>query len=226
MLSATEACMLKLRHPKVASKIDFIYNSIKLPSSFRKEGSRECIRVVFAGRLVEEKGIRTFIDLARKQRERRQTFHIFGNGPLLDLVSLEVSRNDNLFYEGVFSISGALEALQNFDVLVLPSLSGEGMPMVILEAMSCGVVPIATQLGSIPEIIASGDRGYLISPGDVDLCAQLIDGLDQDPELLSAISDRAKLYAKDNFNAKVNTKGFLEVYRKLSCRNDLAKFRS
>lgn len=216
MLSATEAGMLKARHPSAASKIGFVYNSIEIPKHLHRTTAIAGSRVVFAGRLVEEKGVRDFLELARHTQCRGITFHIFGNGPLIDLVKQEASNSDSLFYEGVFSISGAAEALQEFDILVLPSISGEGMPMVIVEAMACGVIPIATRLGSVPEIIDSGTRGYLIDPGDIELCAKYIGALTHDPKLLSTISDNARSFAVSNFDAAINTAKLFEIYRDIS----------
>lgn len=52
-------------------------------------------------------------------------------------------------------------------LLVLPSL-GEALPNVILEAMSVGTPVIATDVGSIPDVIEHGKTGFLLKPKDVD----------------------------------------------------------
>ncbi|MCW5699150.1 MAG: glycosyltransferase [Rhodospirillales bacterium] len=52
------------------------------------------------------------------------------------------------------------------DIFVLPSLFGEGNPMVIIEAMANGVPVIATRLGGIPDVVRNGIDGCLVAPGD------------------------------------------------------------
>lgn len=54
------------------------------------------------------------------------------------------------------------------DLFVLPSLFGEGVPMVILEAMAAGVPIISTNVGGIPEVIRNGIDGWLVRPNNVN----------------------------------------------------------
>ncbi len=55
----------------------------------------------------------------------------------------------------------------NMDLFVLPSLFGEGTPMVILESMASGVPVLSTKVEGIPEVIDHGTDGFLVEPGDV-----------------------------------------------------------
>ena len=69
-----------------------------------------------------------------------------------------------------------VDYLQNMDVLILPSVVSEACPMVVLEAMSCGIPVIASGLGGTSEIIKNDYTGYLF---DIKKEEDLIKKLDQ-----------------------------------------------
>lgn len=58
--------------------------------------------------------------------------------------------------------------LAQMDLFVLPSLFGEGLPMVILESMSAGVPVVSTSVEGIPEAVRDGQEGIIVTPGDAD----------------------------------------------------------
>jgi glycosyltransferase involved in cell wall biosynthesis len=64
--------------------------------------------------------------------------------------------------------------LGKLDLLVLPSLFGEGLPMVVLEAMAAGVPVIATRVEGVPEAIRDGVDGLIVAPDDPGALADAI----------------------------------------------------
>jgi glycosyltransferase involved in cell wall biosynthesis len=64
--------------------------------------------------------------------------------------------------------------LVKLDIFVLPSIFGEGMPMVILEAMSHGLPIVCTKVEGIPEVVRDGREGLLVPPGDPKSLANAI----------------------------------------------------
>lgn len=84
---------------------------------------------------------------------------------LADVVSSPESRIPNpVIFAGVQTDMPAVYNM--LDILVMPSLE-EGLPMVLLEAMSAGVPVVTTPVGQIPEIIKDGETGFLVEPRDV-----------------------------------------------------------
>ena len=67
------------------------------------------------------------------------------------------------------------------DLFCLPSL-GEGVPVVLMEAMAMGVAVVATRVGGVPELVEDGASGRLVSPGSPRELAAAIAELAADPE--------------------------------------------
>ena len=107
--------------------------------------------IVFVGRVSRLKGVLEILEAA-KQLEQ-VTFHIVGpdDGQLL-----EGRVSGSVVYHGPKSHDGVIELMKGMDALLLPTYS-EGFPLVVLEAMACGLPVIATPVGSIPDMI--GDKG-------------------------------------------------------------------
>ena len=88
------------------------------------------------------------------------------------------------------------ERLKASQVLVVPS-SYEGFGIVYLEAMSCGVLPLASTLGAAGEIITHGENGFLLSPGRLGALSELVTRLEQDRDLLERLSLAAQRHFLD-----------------------------
>lgn len=217
-LSAAEEALFRAREPRACAKMSFVYNSLDLSGIdevVARRADEGPLRVAFIGRLVESKGIRVLLDVARECDPERVRITIHGDGPLRDVVDQAAAETPSLSNGALFPHSAWREVLGRYDVLLLPSESGEGAPMVILEAMALGVVPVTTPIASIPEIVEDGRRGVLMPPGDAAAALRALLGLADDGEKLSRLGHACALYAKSNFDVAVNSRRFVELYRSL-----------
>ncbi len=82
-------------------------------------------------------------------------------------------------------------ALRQLDGMVLPSLFGEGMPMVVLEALALGVPVIATRVEGTPEVVRDGREGVLAEPRDPQSLAAAIERFVQNRSDWCLMSTRA-----------------------------------
>lgn len=133
---------------------------------------KEPLSMLFLGRLVESKTVDKLAELLRKVLDHVPDARLIvcGDGPLRerllgDLASLP---EKSWIYRGVVSGAAKLDVLRKADVYILPSVTGEGMPIAMLEAMACGAIPVVTRLGAIPSVIRHGENGFIADPGDID----------------------------------------------------------
>jgi glycosyltransferase involved in cell wall biosynthesis len=126
-------------------------------------------QIIYVGRLIEQKhgndkGIRYLIESLKWLDESIRCI-IIGDGSEREKMMMLAKGKNVEFFGNINSESKLNEYLALSKVFVLPSLY-EGMPNIILEAMSVGTPVIATQVGSIPELITHGETGFLVNPKD------------------------------------------------------------
>lgn len=119
------------------------------------------------------KGVEVLIEALAELRTAGQRVRLRAVGPF---ISPEYERELMVLAERL-GVKGAIDwvgftsdvnaELKLMDLFVLPSLYGEGMPMVILEAMAMGVPVVASNVEGIPEVIEHGLSGMIVSAGDV-----------------------------------------------------------
>jgi glycosyltransferase involved in cell wall biosynthesis len=105
--------------------------------------------------------------------------------------------------------------LRQVDLFVLPSLFGEGLPMVVLEALAAGLPVVASDVEGIPVAIRSGNEGLLVdanNPAMLALAIEQIIAPDSTHDYLR-LSANARQRHADHFSATAMATGVAEVYR-------------
>ncbi len=111
-------------------------------------------------------------------------------------------------------VDGSRHLLPNFDVFVLPSRL-EGMPMSVIEAMHAGVAVIATDVGSVREVVSDGVSGLVVPPDDADALAKAISRLLDDEPMRSHFAAEGQRIALDRFTSGRNVRAYEAVYREI-----------
>lgn len=130
----------------------------------KKLGWESKFVVLFVGRLIEVKGIQIIFDLAKSLKNI--TFAIAGSGPLSREASQESKKYPNIIFLGKIDNYELPLYYNGADLLLIPSKMikqeyEEGIPRVMIEALSCGLPVVATKSGGIPDIY-SDKAGLLV----------------------------------------------------------------
>ena len=168
-------------------KVTVIYNGVDLDRFKPLANARAEVRkklgipqdaVVAATvrRLVYKNGIDTLLETAKitVQKNPKLVYLVIGKGPDFNDVKARVTQ---LGLEKNFRLAGFIsdEDLPNYynaaDVFVLPSKSGEGLPLVALEAMACGLPLLATDVGGIGEVTLDS-YGKIVPPNNPQAMAE------------------------------------------------------
>jgi len=118
--------------------------------------------VLFVGRLISAKGVELLVRVAKKLRE--VDFVFIGDGPLSNWIKMQEAKEKNIHYLGRVENSNLPKYYSAGDLLCVPSLFREGCPVIILEAISCGIPVIGSSTSGLSEVI-NEKIGVLFEPG-------------------------------------------------------------
>ena len=147
-----------------------------------------------------------------------------GDGPLEEKLKQEVNefnlKNNVSFYPFTHEANFIYDQM---DILVLPSLYKEGLPNVLLEAMSMGVPCIASRLAGTPEIIKDSENGFLFEPGDVDSLVSEIKSLWDDKEQYKYFSSSSRSMINHYFSRENQVDKYSDFIIELLMKNQQYK---
>lgn len=176
------------------------------------------VRILSVGRLSREKGqdllLHAVAVLAREGREVCAT--IVGTGPLeseLRKLSESLGIGNRVHFAGL--VSEMTDAYVNADLLVQSSTT-EGLPNVILEAVSLGLPIVATNVGGTAEVVEHGVSAWLVKPRS---CDDLIEGIRhflRHPGDFAAMSAVARATVESRFSLADRTRRQTEIYAELA----------
>ncbi len=185
--------------------------------------------ILFVGRLIDWKGTAYLIKAMPETLQRFPTAKalIIGSGPLkAELVGLAATLA--LQEHVIFIDEVPQEELVAFysmaDIFVLPSIVNEngeteGLGVVLLEAMACGLPVIASNVGGIPDIIKDGETGLLVRQKDARSLSDQIIRLLSDDNLRKEVLINGQNLIKAEFSWEIVTDKFIEIYREVLRRN-------
>jgi len=207
---------LRVHHPGVDVE--------QIPFHERRLRKGSPVNVLLVGRMVERKGIpyalQAFANASRYHR--RVSLTLIGDGP--ERLAVErLLRELNL--AGVRLLGEqprdvVLSAMQNAHVLILPSISSangdsEGIPITLIEALASGLPVVATWHSGIPDLVADGRSGYLVSERDSHALAERLRHLIEHPELWGSFGRAGRAIVEQGFNLRQQTAALEDYYDEL-----------
>lgn len=179
--------------------------------------------ILFVGRLIDLKGVEYLIRaLPRVLQKRPQSkVVVVGEGPMKE--SLQALRDrlnleTKIAFVGHVSHDRLAEYFSTARLFVLPSIINEkgeteGLGVVLLEAMACGLPVIGSRVGGIEDIINDGENGLLARPKDSEDLADQIIRLLSDENLRKKVIKNGHALIGEKFSWNVVTNHFIDIYR-------------
>ena len=202
-------------------KVHVIYNGVdpglwsgQVVSAREKKNSQKLI-LGNAGRLVEQKGQKYLIGIAKYLKEMQVDFvlHIAGSGRLETSLKQECVKN-KLEKEIIFLdfVEKMPDFLAGLDIYLSTSIH-EGSSNVIIEAMAAGKPVIAFNVSSMPELVKNNETGYLVPFADTQLFAEKIVFLYNNRIELDNFAANARKQVQRKFDYSKNMRQIIELIK-------------
>jgi len=184
--------------------------------------SETALRVLQIGTLHEVKGQAVLLRACATLVERGVPFQceFVGDGPdseMLQQLVTELGLCQQVTFHGYRPPQEVRELLSSADVLACPSIESsdgrrEGIPVVLMEAMACGVPVVASRLSGIPELVESGSEGLLVEPGDPIALANAFEFAANSPQDVSRFAKAARQKVLSQFDQRKNIDQLITLF--------------
>jgi len=190
-----------------------------MPASDRERRQRAPFHIVSVGRLHPAKGHGDLIRAVHQLVEEGRDIHlcIAGGGPArveLDELIASLGIGSSVHLLGPRDEEGVKDMMRNADLFVGAS-HAEALGVVYMEAMSCGLPVVGTNVGGVPEIVRPGVNGLLVPSKDPDALAGAIRQLVKQPALREELARTAREHVVENFDSSIGAGIVAEEIKKI-----------
>lgn len=198
--------------PDLNPDLGILGNGVDVPEKPAKPDSN---LVLFVGRLAPKKGVEYLIH-AMTNLEQEAQLCIVGDGPeRSELEAIAASHNIDVDFRGAVPPAEVSEYYRRAGVVVLPSVKGEGMPNVVLEAMACGLPVVTTRSGGLPSVIDDKETGFFVPMADAEALAKTIDRVLDDANLREQVGKNARAYIESEHSWDAMVTNLHAEYRRV-----------
>jgi glycosyltransferase involved in cell wall biosynthesis len=176
--------------------------------------------VLFASRLLREKGVFELIEACRQLRSKGLDFELLLAGTIVPGTVDSLTPQDLEKFEasGLGRLLGHVEDMPSCfdqaDIVVLPSYH-EGTPRVLLEAAASGLPLVATDIAGCRGVVQPGRNGELVPVGAIDALADALEKLIRSPALRATYGTQSRAIVESGFCEAQVVNKTLSVYHRL-----------
>ena len=198
------------------NRIDTITGSVEMPAQCADASTRP-IDIIFVGRLTERKRPDRFIDVVSRVAQALPEVRasIVGDGPDMDELKDRVSDLGLDRQIEFLGLRSDVLALQMQSKIFALTSRWEGVSIAMLEAMSCGTIPVVSDVGDLRDVVESGRNGFIFDENDLDGFAMTITTLLRDAGRLTELSNAARETVESRCSREAVSQRWRETLRTL-----------
>lgn len=197
--------------PESVEVIHYGVNTKLFSDRVERKKSKEGLRLIYVGGPIYRKGVHHLLKIVDELKDYGVSLTIAGEVNKSSTLYQQYKNCENIVFKGYLMPDQLAEEYSNADAFILASLA-EGMAMVGLEAMSCGLPIICSSNTGLTDVVTDKENGFVFEAGDLDGLRSILVMLASDKSCLSAMSQKnkeiASQYTWDYYSE--NIKSFLE----------------
>jgi glycosyltransferase involved in cell wall biosynthesis len=230
IVTCTDANLAHLREVAPEANVQRIYHGLGedttalLDAGIERVGRNGHMRLLGVGRLVRKKGFDVMIEACGVLAQRGVPFEAQIIGPDGDHADeirariAELGLQDRVLLPGRMGQTDLCEQFRRADVFCMPckvleNNDRDGIPNVLVEAMASGAPIVSTPVSGIPELVAHGDNGLLVTPGDAEAFADALMQIENDPALAEQLGRRAQETVREHFDGRNSAQRLATLFR-------------
>ena len=183
---------------------------------FSPGGNREPSRLLFAGRLNEQKGLEHLLK-AIAAMERLTMLDVIGEGSDAQHLKQRASQlgiSDRVVWHGQLDQDALLKFYRSATAVVVPS-TDEGLGLVAAEALLCEAPVVAFRSGGLTDVIQHRTTGVLVTPGNTAELARALDTVLASPEHSAELGRAGRMFALSAFAPEAAARKYAEIYQQV-----------
>ena len=177
--------------------------------------------ILFLSHITKQKGvdvaIRAFAEILRRKSNLR--LMIVGDGDYLPEAKNLVQHlrlEPYIIFAGAIDYEKVPDYINAGDILLLPTIRQEGLPLVIIDAMACGKPVVASNIGGNSDALEHGKTGLLIQPGSIEEAVKSLERLLDNAEFSRQLAQNALNEVKQRFSEECMIQGIERVLKDVS----------
>jgi colanic acid/amylovoran biosynthesis glycosyltransferase len=181
-----------------------------------KPAQQDAFEILCVGRLTATKGQHLLIEAVDRliQHDRSVRLRLVGDGP--DYPSLRAHKDrlahfESIIFEGAVNQDRIRSLYAIADVLCLPSFA-EGLPVVLMEAMSMNIPCVSSTIAGIPELIRDSIDGLLIPASDLDALVAALASLIDNEELRNRLAKNGRARILEHYDLTRNVEKLAQIF--------------
>jgi glycosyltransferase involved in cell wall biosynthesis len=209
-----------------ADRITQLPNGVETDSIAAKDNYdlHDPVRLIFVGRLHEQKGLdvlfAAFQQLLRLYPDVNLRVQLLGDGPLRgELLALANQLGIARRVDFLGMIDPVFEHLQQADIFILPSRA-EGLSNALLEAMTCGLPVIVSNIPANADVVAHKQNGLTFEAGNPASLVDAVALLLEHRELRQQLGEMARKTIENQYSLDSVAERYISLYKEMLARND------
>lgn len=185
------------------------------------QGLKRPTRIITIGRFVKEKGfsdgLSTIHKLVYEKGITNIEYHIVGDGQLqgeLTELVVKYKLNNYVRFLGAQNQDGVNKILHDSDIYFLPSIA-EALPVVLMEAQAVCLPVVATDVGSVSQLVIDGKNGFLVPSGDSTLMAEKLAYLIANPLCWQVMGKKGRAIIEEHYDIRKLNEQLESIYKNL-----------